>query len=645
MKFEYSPGLIGYGAVGIDGSAGLQGAAIYFTDRNPLTDEISINNLIENNEILWTYVVPGTKLPSGRTYNDGDVFIDFRGFIYKINLFSDPKFINTEAVLNKSTFFYNTSIDTNNEFRRWQNMIDVSSRYLIDNRLSPNLSFNYSQFPLSIYGILMKDFARIEHKDSLNDLYDGFSLYSSGVNVLSDDNESFGIVRDVSSNTFRIGNLDDLSVRNTNLNFDVNTLLQKRENSNLFNKNTPSGTVLTNMEISTNLLFDPGFDDMPASFNHVCNGPYTTINWVLNDFTQEQGIKGRLVFGKTETIYTWSKDASSLKPMIFYNLDSSGSLSINGLVVGRNYKYYMVIESSTGWERTSQIKTFEQTGIPGYMNILDPVTKQATATNTGVVTPSTIGLDTNSPTGWNAFSTDAWINITGGSSGISGPGSFGVTTTANTGYNPRIGSIKITSEAPDTSIGITQARRNPINHTVRMVRDIHSTSNATAHVEITPPLDIGQSVTLTGWLWTQGRANGSGSHTVYVNSQITLRKNSYSISDGSYIICASCHTYSTGPDNYITDNVPLIVNGIGYGDSLQIYMGSKFEAGYYTSGTNAWWESWGHMRLDSVYDDDGYDTFTIDPTAKYWDIRNISYAGCGAPCYNVESKTSSTDTW
>ena len=34
MKFQYSPGLFGYGTKGTDGSAGLAGLALYFTDFN-----------------------------------------------------------------------------------------------------------------------------------------------------------------------------------------------------------------------------------------------------------------------------------------------------------------------------------------------------------------------------------------------------------------------------------------------------------------------------------------------------------------------------------------------------------------------------------------------------------------------------------
>ena len=84
MKFQYSPGQIGYGTQGADGSIGLTGNAIYFTDRNPGSDFIRMRSLIENNEILWASAVPGTKLPNGRTYSSGDIIIDYRGFVHQI---------------------------------------------------------------------------------------------------------------------------------------------------------------------------------------------------------------------------------------------------------------------------------------------------------------------------------------------------------------------------------------------------------------------------------------------------------------------------------------------------------------------------------------------------------------------------------
>jgi len=54
MKFQYSPGLLGYGAKGGDGSAGLQGLALYFTDFDPVFDLLRIEDCIENDFVMWS---------------------------------------------------------------------------------------------------------------------------------------------------------------------------------------------------------------------------------------------------------------------------------------------------------------------------------------------------------------------------------------------------------------------------------------------------------------------------------------------------------------------------------------------------------------------------------------------------------------
>ena len=120
MKFQYSPGLIGYGAKGVDGSTGLQALGIYFTDRNPFTDFITLSTSIKNSEVLWSSAAPGTKLPGGRKYINGDLFIDPRGFIYEIIDAAIGDYENTGMTLNKSTFFTDAP---------WFNETDLPSEF------------------------------------------------------------------------------------------------------------------------------------------------------------------------------------------------------------------------------------------------------------------------------------------------------------------------------------------------------------------------------------------------------------------------------------------------------------------------------------------------------------------------------------
>ena len=81
MKFDYSPGLLGYGLKGSDGSLGLSGASVYFTDYYIDDDIIYHNNTFYfkmkyitkslTNDIIY-------KLILKNSYN----YISFHGTIF-----------------------------------------------------------------------------------------------------------------------------------------------------------------------------------------------------------------------------------------------------------------------------------------------------------------------------------------------------------------------------------------------------------------------------------------------------------------------------------------------------------------------------------------------------------------------------------
>ena len=286
MKFQYSPGLFGYGAKGTDGSDGLQGMALYFTDYDTIFNLQTIENAIKNDYVLLSSVAPETKLPGGRQYISGDLFIDSQGIVYVIDA-SEDEFSEVGA-LNKNAYF-TKGVATGN-FWRYYNSYDISSKegYIIDNNLS--LDSNYNVVPSKIYGIELKDFTRIEFTD-INTSINAFSIYSIGANPTTDNHMALAIIRD--SNGFRIGNIND-SIRNTNLIFDISLLQLKKEDGNRFSIDTPSGTILTNAEKNTHLLFDPNFEDEPAKFINFESISDTTIkiNWNLLDFTSDTSIYG-----------------------------------------------------------------------------------------------------------------------------------------------------------------------------------------------------------------------------------------------------------------------------------------------------------------------------------------------------------------
>ena len=306
--------------------------------------------------------------------------------------------------------------------------------------------------------------------------------------------------------------------------------------------------------------------------------------------------------------------------MIFYDVPTTGSFTINGLTVGADYQYYMIIEKN-GWERMSQIIRFTETGSPAIMTILDPATKIATANNTGAIIPPIIGLTTTSVSGWNAFTPDSWITITGGSSGVSGPGSFGVSAFANTGYNVRTGSISIASDAPTEIINVTQARRSSINHNVYMSTYVSTNLDAKGRVNISPALDLGQSITLNVYLKVQARADGNVSHNnVNTYSAIDLFKN------GIKVVDCSVFSHSAGGNNKPMNDATVAIPNVVNGDIIEIRQ-QKMDCAHLTSGINAYAESAGYMELVSA--DDGWDSFDVTSMGQqFWNVSKLWGSGC-----------------
>lgn len=374
-KFKYAPGLPGFGSKGNDGSAGTQGLAMYFTDLDPVTATSSIESRIITNYSLWS--VGSAPLADGRTYVTGDIFFDSEGKAYEIDA-ENGTYTYKFASLNMGGYFVPLGVTTDNGYLRYFNS-NTSPKYIIDNVYSSGEGIDYSQVPTNIYSIDPQNFARIEYSEVQAGNYNPFTLYSSGVTTGTDDHKAIAIVREISSNTFRIGNLDNAGVlRNVNLIFDVSSLRQTKEAGNSFNAATPDGEILTNHEINANVLFDDNFNSLPNSFV----GVYGTvgdcsIKWKLEDFvrsTDTTNLVGTLYFYTNKTPYNgvnFSFDSSAMRPLIFHNVDVSGAIRITGLKLGDIYTFYMYI-SKNGWARNSE----PQNLFGGSMTVL-PLTQNA----------------------------------------------------------------------------------------------------------------------------------------------------------------------------------------------------------------------------------------------------------------------------
>jgi hypothetical protein len=648
MKFQYSGGLLGYGAKGADGSSGLQGLAIYFTDFNPFSDIIPIRNAIGNSEVLWSAAAPGTKLPGGRNYSEGDLIIDPRGFVYRITSPTAGDYINTGMTLSKSTFFTDSPwfSQTLNGFNRYFNKND-SPKFIIDNVITDITAINYSSSPSKIYGVTPKNFARIEYSNISDVSYNAFSIYSSGQNVITDDHKSLAIVKKTDSNEFHIGNINNSNIcRDVDLILDVSSLKFAREIGNRFNNNTIPGTVLTNSEKNSNSLFSDFFITSPASFIGVAAPTYVTLNWNLSDFTSgnyDPSISGILYFYKKENASgTYNLDASIWRPLTFHNLGNTGSLIVSSLTLGQTYEYYVSI-CKNGWERNSLIRQITTSNTPSIFTIINPSPPSLNANSNGAFIPSlsfkyNVMVTTNSFTGWNMTDIPMpnWITtrVTGSpdpgtpfSGAItSGTFTFDISLSAFNGYSSRTGIITFISEAPTQTITITQNRRPPITtRQVYMSSYTDTNNDARGRVVFDPPLDPGQSVTLNAYLHVTARARG-GSHSAQTHTQISVYKNGIHVAD------TSAYAHSTSGSVCESQYLNFSLSGIINTDIIEVRQGPAFDCVYWSSGTNGWEEGAAYMRLDSVTDG-GYDTFTVTSANKFWNVTRIACDGCGSNCY------------
>lgn len=362
-KFRYAPGKPGFGSKGDDGTPGLQGLSMYFTNLNAQTAKITIQAAIVNNHILWTLGgSPSVPLYDSRRYVIGDVFIDTEGRAYRITDTSTGEFELLQGGLNTAGYFTSAVIQTDNGFNRYFNN-NTSPKYIIDNVYSDGVSPYYT-IPENIYGVEPRDYARIEYSNVILNQYNPFTLYSSGEN----DANAIAIVRDVSNNIFHIGNVSNTgTLRNVGLTFDVASLRSTRSTGSYFTTTTPTGTILTNYEINANSLFDGVFTQSPLSFGANYSSTDISIYWNLNDFTPDTDIIADLYIYKDVSVSTYtynlSQDVSYLKPIVFHNLTPTGYVNLQGLDENQKFKYYIAFNKN-GWERRSITKDVTTTPTP-----------------------------------------------------------------------------------------------------------------------------------------------------------------------------------------------------------------------------------------------------------------------------------------
>jgi hypothetical protein len=444
MNFQYFPGLIGYGAKGADGSIGIHAMGLHYTDYDLEADIAIITNKIQSNESLFSTDLIGTPLPGRRRYINYESIVDNEGHITIITdasegSYTDPPFPRFTTV----TYFQDTSADAGDGvFDRYRNIFDISdpsaTNYIIDNVYNLQRS-GHLDYPSKIYGIKPKNFARVEYSNiPMNTIYNPFTVYSSGQYRYIDDHKAFSIVRNINSNTFRIGN--DTSIRNTSLTFDISTL---KKNSTPIRIDTTEGEILTNTEIGNNSLYN-GFEiftQTPISF-YVSDGDVSSfeISWNLNDFTPAST-------AAVGNLYVYKDTLESFDPLIFYDVSTTGTATIRGLLENDIYYYHMNIVAD-GWQRTSAINSTTVGSLP--TTSASPLTLDASADGT-IYGSNLVTVTTDSATGWNLTVNSGWITpVT-----VISATQFSVGVAANTG-GARSGTITITSQAQPVTVTVNQ---------------------------------------------------------------------------------------------------------------------------------------------------------------------------------------------
>jgi hypothetical protein len=206
-KFQYAPGLPGYGNQGIDGSAGGTGLATYFTSFSGITAAGQIRTRIIANDVLF-----GTaeKLPGypARVYQIGDLIIDTAGVVFKITLVAPNYFESIGSSLTSEAFFVAGAAAANSYTKYTNNYID--NRKIVDSVYSTTDAPGYGTYPTTLYIDAPLNFPVTNYSDVTNlpsasgDTYIPFMAFSTG----TADANSIGLVKDNASNSWRLGNLD-----------------------------------------------------------------------------------------------------------------------------------------------------------------------------------------------------------------------------------------------------------------------------------------------------------------------------------------------------------------------------------------------------------------------------------------------------
>jgi hypothetical protein len=222
QKFQYAPGLPGYGTKGVDGSSGLQGIATYFSGYNGNSDSVTIKSKIIANKELFSGddYIPGYPI---RVYQTGDVFIDKDARIFQIDFDEPNLYKDTGIFLNTSGFFETGPTQTAAPgFQRFSNAF-TNEQFLIDSVYSLNAG-DYTTKTEQIYDTSNGYFARVNYVG--NDITPNFKdrIFPFAVWIANDggDFSSIALMREYNNNIWHLGNKNGGVQRDVSLVLDFN---------------------------------------------------------------------------------------------------------------------------------------------------------------------------------------------------------------------------------------------------------------------------------------------------------------------------------------------------------------------------------------------------------------------------------------
>lgn len=215
-RFKYAPGLPGYGNKGDDGSTGIQGISTYVSLLSGITDAVTIGNKIAQNKVLQ---IADASLAGGRSYQEGDYFIDTNSRLYQVDFGETNNFTYTGLSISVGGIFTQSiNTDTPPGYTRYSNFFDTE-KYLVDNVYQDSGVANYTAYPTDIYSTLPKNFGRVEYVDITKNSYYPFDVWTIGDNT--NDDYAIALTRESANNVWHWGNLDNVgTVRDVSLSLD-----------------------------------------------------------------------------------------------------------------------------------------------------------------------------------------------------------------------------------------------------------------------------------------------------------------------------------------------------------------------------------------------------------------------------------------